>query len=96
MPSCNSQTQLQDPQPRDQLQPTQLQSDSTHPTPVITTMPPVKEVGEILTSEKPGCNFTTASCPGNSPPAAFVAVVPPSPTVYSLPTAFHPGKRTGL
>ncbi|KAK8106166.1 hypothetical protein PG999_009525 [Apiospora kogelbergensis] len=60
-------------------------------------MPPVKEVGEILTSEKPGSNFKTSSCPGSSPPAAFVAM-PRSPTLYieRLPTAFHPGKRTGL
>ncbi|KAK7928073.1 hypothetical protein PG985_005071 [Apiospora marii] len=60
-------------------------------------MPPVKEVSEILTSEKPGSNFTTAPCLGSSP-SAFAAAVPPSPTVYRerLTTAFHPGKRTGL
>ncbi|KAK8079750.1 hypothetical protein PG997_007568 [Apiospora hydei] len=97
MPSC-IQTRSREPLSRDQPQPSQPQTTSTHPAQIITAMPPVKEVGEILTSEKPGCNFTTASCPGSSPPPAFVAMVPPSPTVYGerLPTAFHPGKRTGL
>ncbi|KAK8128431.1 hypothetical protein PG984_009539 [Apiospora sp. TS-2023a] len=60
-------------------------------------MPPVKEVSEILTSEKPGINFSTAPCLGScSPP--FAAVPSSSPAVYkeTLPTAFHPGKRTGL
>ncbi|KAK8090999.1 hypothetical protein PG994_000504 [Apiospora phragmitis] len=36
-------------------------------------MPPVKELSEIPTSEKPGSNFTAAPYPGSSPPT-FAAV----------------------